>query len=167
MSLTKREVSHLYEQPCFHCKWSDIDPFDRGLRCCNSDSECCTDYCPEARCKHFEEANLCTNCKHSSSDGFSYHCDVEARDCVSYVFCGMRRHAKYFEEESDRIRIIKDSILEDIRNREKCPDCNGTGFRPDPHGVDLTDPFHLPIPCWTCKGHRFIKKKGKPDESKR
>lgn len=121
MELTKREVSYLYEQPCYRCKWSGIDPFDWGLRCCNSDSEHCTDYCPDAPCKHFEE------------------------------------------EVSERIRIIRDSALEDVRNREKCPECDGAGFYPDPHGVDLHGPLHLLIPCWTCKGRRFIKKR-KPNE---
>lgn len=163
MNLTKREVSYLYEQPCFRCKWSDIDPFDLGLRCCNSDSEHCTDYCPDAPCKHFEEANLCKDCKHSSYDGFNRHCDVEARDCVSYV--GGRRHAKYFEEIPERIRVIRDSALEDVRNRETCPECDGAGFYPDPHGLDLTDPSHPLVPCLTCKGRGSIKKKGKPDES--
>ena len=123
MELTKREVSYLYEQPCYRCKWSHINSIDWGLMCVNSDSEHCTDYCPETPCEHFEE-------------------------------------------ESERIRIIRDSALEDVRNREKCPDCNGTGFRPDPPGVDSHSLFPLPIPCWTCKGLRFIKKKGKSDESK-
>ena len=100
MELTKREMSYLYEQPCFHCKWSHINSIDWGLMCVNSDSEHCTDYCPEVRCKHFEEANLCRDCKHCSYDGLNHNCDVEARDCISYV--GGRRRTKYFEKKGDK-----------------------------------------------------------------
>lgn len=117
MKLTKCEVSYLYEQPCYRCKWSHINSIDWGLMCVNSDSEHCTDYCPDVPCKHFEE------------------------------------------EVSERIRIIRDSALEDIRNREKCPECDGTGFYPDPHGLDLTDPFHPLHPCCTCKGRGSIRKR--------
>lgn len=157
MELTKREVSYLYEQPCYRCKWSHINPFDWGLMCVNGDSEHCTDYCPDAPCEHFEEANLCKDCMHSSFDGLNHNCNVKARDCVSYV--GGRRHAKYFEKMSERIRIIRDSALEDMRDREKCPECDGTGFYPDPHGVDLHDPFHPLHPCLTCNGRGSIKKR--------
>ena len=54
MELTKREVSYLYEQPCYRCKWSHINSIDWGLMCVNSDSEHCTDYCPEIPCEHLE-----------------------------------------------------------------------------------------------------------------
>ena len=109
MELTKREVSYLYEQPCYRCKWSHINSIDWGLMCVNSDSEHCTDYCPETPCEHFEK------------------------------------------EVSERIRIIRDSALEDVRNREKCPECDGTGFYPDPSLLTIT--------CWKCKGRGSIKKR--------
>lgn len=41
MEFTKRDVSYLYEQPCFHCKWSHINPIGLGLMCC-LDSENCS-----------------------------------------------------------------------------------------------------------------------------
>jgi hypothetical protein len=55
MELTKDEVSYLYEQACFGCRYSQIDPYDWGLRCCNGDCTFCTEYCPEQRCECYEE----------------------------------------------------------------------------------------------------------------
>lgn len=54
MELDKGIVRYLHGQPCFECKWSQIDPFDWGLRCCNGDSTFCTEYCPEQKCELFE-----------------------------------------------------------------------------------------------------------------
>lgn len=36
------------------CKHAHLDPFDEGLRCCNPDSEWCTEWCPEHKCELFE-----------------------------------------------------------------------------------------------------------------
>jgi hypothetical protein len=55
MTLTKEDVEYLRALPCFSCKWSGIDPYDWGLRCCCDKSELCTDYCPEDRaCPHYK-----------------------------------------------------------------------------------------------------------------
>jgi hypothetical protein len=55
MTLTKEDVNYLRSLPCFSCRWSGIDPYDWGLRCCCDKSELCTDYCPEDRaCPHYE-----------------------------------------------------------------------------------------------------------------
>ena len=59
MELTKAEVRALSEHRCFGCKWSQIDPFDWGLRCCNGDSEHCTDYCPEDGCEQYYGERTC------------------------------------------------------------------------------------------------------------
>jgi hypothetical protein len=64
MELTKAEVRALSEHRCFGCKWSQIDPFDWGLRCCNGDSEHCTDYCPEDGCEQYDGERTCGDCKH-------------------------------------------------------------------------------------------------------
>ncbi len=55
IELTKKLIDYLNSKKCFVCRYSHIDPFDCGLRCCNADSEHCTDYCPSYGCKHFEE----------------------------------------------------------------------------------------------------------------
>lgn len=55
MNLDKDTVRYLNMQPCFACKYSHIDPYDWGLRCCNGDSTFCTEYCPEEACEHYEE----------------------------------------------------------------------------------------------------------------
>lgn len=55
MTPSKSEVKYIYEQDCFNCKWSSVDPFDWGLRCCNHDSTYCTDYTPDDRCELFEK----------------------------------------------------------------------------------------------------------------
>ena len=54
IELDKETVVYLNDQPCFACRYSHIDPFDWGLRCCNGDSEHCTEYCPDKQCEHFE-----------------------------------------------------------------------------------------------------------------
>lgn len=54
IELTKKLIDYLYDQKCFTCRYSDIDPYDWGLRCCNSDSEHCTDYCPDVACEHLD-----------------------------------------------------------------------------------------------------------------
>jgi hypothetical protein len=54
MELTKKEVAGIYEERCFKCKWSEVDPYDWGLRCCHDKSNYCTDYCPDDGCELFE-----------------------------------------------------------------------------------------------------------------
>jgi hypothetical protein len=54
MNLDKDSVKYLHDHPCFTCRYSHIDPYDWGLRCCNGDSEHCTEYCPDKPCEHFE-----------------------------------------------------------------------------------------------------------------
>jgi hypothetical protein len=55
MVLDKDLVKTLGAHPCFGCRWSGIDPYDWGLRCCNGESTFCTEYCPEQKCEHYEE----------------------------------------------------------------------------------------------------------------
>ena len=52
--LTKKLIDYLQSNKCYVCRYSEVDPFDWGLRCCNSDSEFCTDYCPDTPCEHLE-----------------------------------------------------------------------------------------------------------------
>lgn len=54
IELDKETVEYLNSQPCFVCRYSHIDPYDWGLRCCNSDSEHCTEYCPDTPCEHLD-----------------------------------------------------------------------------------------------------------------
>jgi hypothetical protein len=54
IELDKKTVDYLHSKKCFTCRYSQVDPFDWGLRCCNSDSEHCTEYCPEVACEHLD-----------------------------------------------------------------------------------------------------------------
>jgi hypothetical protein len=54
MTLTKEDVAYLHDQPCFSCRWSEVDPYDWGLRCCYDKSNYCTDYCPDEGCECLE-----------------------------------------------------------------------------------------------------------------
>lgn len=63
MKLDKSTVKYLNHQPCFTCRYSQIDQSDFGLRCCNSDCEYCTEYCPDATCKHYTTEEFCEECK--------------------------------------------------------------------------------------------------------
>lgn len=55
MELTKQIVEWLYNQPCFGCRNSCVDPYDWSLRCCKPSSEYATEPCPGERCEDFEE----------------------------------------------------------------------------------------------------------------
>lgn len=84
IELTKSDVRHLHKQACFECKWSGIDPYEYGLRCCNAESEHCTENCPECRCEHYDAERKCRDCKYSRYIGsYSFHIcqNMKSRHC--------------------------------------------------------------------------------------
>ena len=54
VTISKDLVRYLYEKDCFLCKWSNIEPADFVLRCCNPYSEHCSEDVDKS-CAFFEK----------------------------------------------------------------------------------------------------------------